>query len=112
MFKEVHIDGIEARASAPQIAELLARYRALCVHGALPHFDQFDSSTSRFMLRILLWWNQWAAAIMSTSTMARPSERPPESRCSARKSVNGKVKLVCSSARPTTRLSPRFDQST
>lgn len=41
MFKEVHVENIEARAGAPQIAELLARYRALSAGGALPPYRHF-----------------------------------------------------------------------
>jgi diguanylate cyclase (GGDEF)-like protein/PAS domain S-box-containing protein len=42
MFKEVHVDDIDKRAGAPQMLALLARYRSLCVSGALPSFSDFN----------------------------------------------------------------------
>jgi len=42
MFKEVHVDDIESRAGAPQIAALLAYYRTLCGDGALPSYADFN----------------------------------------------------------------------
>ena len=42
MFKEVHLENIEARAGAPQIGALLAHYRSLCKDDALPAYSQFN----------------------------------------------------------------------
>src|SRR5436853_6757978 len=42
MFKEVHVDDIESRASAPQIVTLLAYYRSLSMDGALPSYADFN----------------------------------------------------------------------
>src|ERR1700674_3781825 len=46
MFKEVHVDDIESRAGAPQIATLLAHYRSLAAGGALPSYS--DINAERF----------------------------------------------------------------
>ena len=42
MFKEVHVDDIETRAGAPQIAALLAHYRSLSIDDALPSYSDFN----------------------------------------------------------------------
>jgi diguanylate cyclase (GGDEF)-like protein len=42
MFKEVHLENIEALAGAPQIAGLLAHYRSLCSGDALPTHSKFN----------------------------------------------------------------------
>ena len=42
MFKEVHIDGLEGRVGAPQMRDLLARYRSLSLDGALPTYTDFN----------------------------------------------------------------------
>ena len=42
MFKEVHVEDIESRAGAQQIAELLAHYRSLSSDGELPSYADFN----------------------------------------------------------------------
>ena len=42
MFKEVHVEEIECRAGAPQIAALLAQYRLLSNDGTLPCYADFN----------------------------------------------------------------------
>jgi len=42
MFKEVHIDGLDGRVGAPQMRELLARYRSLSLDGSLPVQADFN----------------------------------------------------------------------
>src|SRR5262245_12088502 len=42
MFKEVHVEDIESRAGAPQIAALLAQYRLLSSDGTLPCYADFN----------------------------------------------------------------------
>jgi diguanylate cyclase (GGDEF)-like protein len=42
MFKEVHVEGIESRAGAPQIAALLAEHRACSAEGRLPPYSDFN----------------------------------------------------------------------
>ena len=42
MFKEVHVEDIERRAGAPQIAALLAHYRSLCKGSELPFYADFN----------------------------------------------------------------------
>src|SRR5438874_2666341 len=42
MFKEVHVEDIESRAGAPQIAALLSQYRSMSTDGALPRYDKFN----------------------------------------------------------------------
>ena len=42
MFKEVHTDGLEGRVGAPQMRDLLARYRSLSLDGALPAYADFN----------------------------------------------------------------------
>ena len=43
MFKEVHVEDIESRAGAPQIAALLAHYRSLAKDGGLPSYADFNA---------------------------------------------------------------------
>jgi hypothetical protein len=42
MFKEVHVENIESRAGAQQIAALLRQYRLLSMDGALPASADFN----------------------------------------------------------------------
>jgi diguanylate cyclase (GGDEF)-like protein/PAS domain S-box-containing protein len=42
MFKEVHVEDIESRAGAPQIAALLAQYRLLSSDSTLPGYADFN----------------------------------------------------------------------
>jgi diguanylate cyclase (GGDEF)-like protein/PAS domain S-box-containing protein len=42
MFKEVHIDEIEGRVGAPQMRDLLERYRSLSLDGSLPAYAEFN----------------------------------------------------------------------
>jgi len=42
MFKEVHVDDIESRAGAPQVATLLGLYRSLSVNGTPPSYADFN----------------------------------------------------------------------
>ena len=42
MFKEVHLENVEALAGAPQIAVLLAHYRSLCKRDAIPAYADFN----------------------------------------------------------------------
>src|ERR1022692_4637462 len=44
MFKEVHVDDIEIRAGAPQVAWLLTQWRSLAAGKALPSYSAFDPS--------------------------------------------------------------------
>ena len=45
MFKEVHVEDIESRAGAPQIAALLGSYRSLAKDGALPSYADFNAES-------------------------------------------------------------------
>ena len=45
MFKEVHVEDIESRAGAPQIAALLGHYRSLAKDGALPSYADFNAES-------------------------------------------------------------------
>jgi diguanylate cyclase (GGDEF)-like protein len=42
MFKEVHIDGLEGRVGAPQMRDLLERYRSLSLDGLMPAYADFN----------------------------------------------------------------------